>query len=100
MVSRFTSSIRLLTSSSQLSSLLISRSISVNTFSNGHFSWTSVMSPYLSPYYSSSAESELSIQDSSDLDTELTMKNYEYYQQKHQKLIPDSSDMRDHVDRY
>ena len=100
MVSRFTSSIRLLASSSQLSSLLISRSISVNTFSNGHFSWTSVMSPYLSPYYSSSAESELSIQDSSDLDTELTMKNYEYYQQKHQKLIPDSSDMRGHVDRY
>ena len=100
MVSRFTSSIRLLASSSQLSSLIVSRPISVNTFSNGTFSWTSVMSPYLSPYYSSSTQSESSNQDSSDIDTELTMKNYAFRQAQSQKLPPDSSDMRDHVDRY
>ena len=100
MVSRFTSSIRLLASSSQLSSLLVSRSISVNTFSNGRFSWASVMSPYLSPYYSSSTQSESSHQDSSDIDTELTMKNYAFCQAQSQKLLPDESDMRDHVDRY
>tara|TARA_B100001093_G_C26172429_1_gene736285 strand:- start:285 stop:578 length:294 start_codon:yes stop_codon:yes gene_type:complete len=85
--------------SNKLSNIYQSRYISVNTFSNGSFSWITAMSPYVSPYYSSQSSTSENIT-ISDLDTELTIKNYHFIQKHKPIKKPPILDLRGHVDRH
>ncbi len=86
--------------SNKLSNIYQSRHISVNTFSNGTFSWTTAFSPYLSPYYSSQSSTSKN-RTITDLDTKLTIKNYNFIQkQKTPIKKPSILDLKGHIDRY